>query len=93
MKTSAGRNAEEAPVGIKTRHLAKRRLLLAPVLISVTAGNPVAMLPDRERVARAISTREFSVVAVVEPPASVRTDLQITQDLAARVSLAPCDSG
>jgi anaerobic selenocysteine-containing dehydrogenase len=93
----------------------------------VTAGNPVAMLPESDTVARAVATRELCVVVdpfltdtarlatlvlptttlledddivgayghhylgetrpVVAPPAGVKTDLEILQELAARVGL------
>jgi anaerobic selenocysteine-containing dehydrogenase len=93
----------------------------------ITAGNPVAMLPDSHTVAAALRSREFVVVVdswlsdtaelatlvlptttlleaddllgayghhylgtarpVVPPPASVKSDLQIIQELATRVGL------
>jgi anaerobic selenocysteine-containing dehydrogenase len=99
----------------------------------VTAGNPVAMLPDSARTARAIESLEFSVVVdcfltdtarlatlvlptttlleeedllgsyghhyvaasrpVVAPPAGVRTDLQIVQELANRTGLGALLAG
>jgi anaerobic selenocysteine-containing dehydrogenase len=99
----------------------------------ITAGNPVAMLPDSATVAEALRTREFVVVVdsfvtdtarcahlvlptttllesddllgayghhwlatarpVVNPPSGVKSDLEIVQELAARVGLAAELSG
>lgn len=97
-------------------------------MVWVTAGNPVAMLPDSRTVARALETRELTVVVdsfltdtaraarlvlptttmledddllgayghhwlaearpVARPPAGVKTDLEIAQELADRLGLA-----
>ncbi|MCI0418489.1 MAG: molybdopterin-dependent oxidoreductase [Acidobacteria bacterium] len=99
----------------------------------VTAGNPVAMLPESETTIKALSSREFVVVVdsfltdtarlahlvlptttlleaddllgsyghhwigvarpVVAPPAGVKSDLEITQELADRVGLGEVMAG
>jgi anaerobic selenocysteine-containing dehydrogenase len=99
----------------------------------ITAGNPVAMLPDSKTIAEALRSRELVVVVdsfltdtaecahvvlptttlledddvlgsyghhhvgvsrpVVPPPATVRSDLEIIQALAARVGLADAVAG
>lgn len=99
----------------------------------VTAGNPVAMLPESETIARALASREFLCVVdsfltdtarlahlvlptttlleaddllgayghhfigvarpVVPPPDGVKSDLEITQALAARVGLEDVMAG
>lgn len=99
----------------------------------ITCGNPVAMLPDSHAVAKALQTRELTVVVdsvltdtaklatlvlptttlleaddimgayghhqlgvarpVVAPPAGVKSDLEIIQQLAARVGLSEVMEG
>lgn len=99
----------------------------------ITAGNPVAMLPESQKIADALRSREFVVVVdswlsdtaecatlvlptttlleaddllgayghhylaaarpVVAPPAGVKSDLEIMQDLAARVGLSDVVAG
>ena len=99
----------------------------------ITAGNPVVMLPDSQRVAQALRSREFVVVVdsmltdtaelahlvlpcntlleaddvlgayghhylgvarpVVPPPVGVKSDLEIIQELAARVGLGEALAG